>query len=550
MQKKVVILGGGVAGMTAAHELMERDFQVVVYEAKDIAGGKARSIPKKGTGTQGRADLPGEHGFRFFPGFYRHLPDTMKRIPYRAQTHGVYDNLVYATRTATLRDDLPMVISLDNFPQNVSDLKVVLKSLFQNDLGLTASDLHNLVEKTWQMLTSCKERKDEEYEQIAWWDYVEAEQQSAAFQHFMTAATRVLVAAKSRQASAKTIGNVFAELCVDLMTPGVGDDRLLNGPTNEVWIDPWMQHLVAGGVAYHMQAEVTAIHCQAGNITGVTIRRNGEETLVTGDYYISALPVERMADLLTDELLLGDPTLVYVKQLAESVDWMNGIQFFLKADLPVVHGHMLFMDAPWALTAVSQAQFWSDFPLHRFGDGSVQGILSVDIADWETPGVLYGKTAMQCTAEEIKEEVWAQMKRALNQNGDLLRDEMLQDWFLDPDLQFANPDGQVETNLEPLLINKAGTWNLRPDAYTQIPNLFLASDYVRTNTDLATMEGANEAARRAVNSILQRAGSNAAPCALFDIYDPAIFKLFRQHDRDRFQRGLPWDGKLFSLSRV
>ena len=34
-----------------------------------------------GSGTGGRADLPAEHGFRFFPGFYRHLPDTMKRIP-------------------------------------------------------------------------------------------------------------------------------------------------------------------------------------------------------------------------------------------------------------------------------------------------------------------------------------------------------------------------------------------------------------------------------------------------------------------------------------
>ena len=45
---------------------------------------------------------------------------------------------------------------------------------------------------------------------------------------------------------------------------------------------------------------------------------------------------------------------------------------------------------------------------------------------------------------------------------------------------------------------------------TRIPNLFLASDYVRTHTDLATMEGANEAARRAVNGILDATGS-AAP---------------------------------------
>ena len=38
-----------------------------------------------GSGAGGRADLPAEHGFRFFPGFYRHLPDTMRRIPGAAE---------------------------------------------------------------------------------------------------------------------------------------------------------------------------------------------------------------------------------------------------------------------------------------------------------------------------------------------------------------------------------------------------------------------------------------------------------------------------------
>ena len=43
--KKVIILGGGVAGMSAAHELIERGFEVEVYERNpSYMGGKARSI--------------------------------------------------------------------------------------------------------------------------------------------------------------------------------------------------------------------------------------------------------------------------------------------------------------------------------------------------------------------------------------------------------------------------------------------------------------------------------------------------------------------------
>src|ERR687891_1064650 len=98
---RVAILGGGVAGLTAAHELAERGFEVVVLEARDIPGGKARSLPVPGSGTGGRADLPAEHGFRFFPGFYRHRPDTMARIPDGTRTAA--SHLVPATRILLAR---------------------------------------------------------------------------------------------------------------------------------------------------------------------------------------------------------------------------------------------------------------------------------------------------------------------------------------------------------------------------------------------------------------------------------------------------------------
>ena len=81
MPNRVIVLGGGVAGMSAAHELIERGFDVVVLERGQLAGGKARSIPvtDDGAGTSGheRVDsgvasiehrLPGEHGISLLSG--------------------------------------------------------------------------------------------------------------------------------------------------------------------------------------------------------------------------------------------------------------------------------------------------------------------------------------------------------------------------------------------------------------------------------------------------------------------------------------------------
>src|SRR5919106_4999608 len=124
----VAVLGGGVGGLSAAHELAERGFDVTVYEQRDAAGGKARSMPVPGSGTDGRADLPAEHGFRFFPGFYRHLPDTMARIPHGRRTAA--DHLVPATRIllaqAGGRDEL---VTAAHAPSSIEDLALITRFL-------------------------------------------------------------------------------------------------------------------------------------------------------------------------------------------------------------------------------------------------------------------------------------------------------------------------------------------------------------------------------------------------------------------------------------
>jgi hypothetical protein len=100
----------------------------------------------------------------------------------------------------------------------------------------------------------------------------------------------------------------------------------------------------------------------------------------------------------------------------------------------------------------------------------------------------------------------------------------------------GQPPVPLLTNAEPLLVNQVETRELRPDAASSAANAFLASDYVRTYTDLATMEGANEAARRAVNAILSGEGIDDT-CLLFPLQEPLGF--LRSWDRRRFRRRRP-----------
>ena len=212
--------------------------------------------------------------------------------------------------------------------------------------------------------------------------------------------------------------------------------------------------------------------------------------------------------------------------------------FYLDRDVPLVRGHTIYIDSPWALTSISQAQFWQSFDLEQMGDGRVEGILSVDVSDWERQGILHRKQAMYCSKEQVRDEVWAQLKAGLDDAGiDVLDDANVLAWFLDPSIVYPNPT--EATNLEPLLINTAGSWRDRPEAVTALENLFLASDYVRTHTDLATMEGANEAARRAVNGILDASGSSRSRCDVWPLREPAIFAPAKAIDRVLYALGRP-----------
>jgi uncharacterized protein with NAD-binding domain and iron-sulfur cluster len=538
MPVRVAILGGGVAGMTVAHELIERGFEVVVFEANALPGGKARSFPVTQPGTCGRKPLPAEHGFRFFPGFYRHLPNTMERIPFGAGSN-VAQNLIAASRTMLARIGSDAVFITNHFPQTLPELveAFLLPFEFYRAFGIPEHEIHFFACRLLTLLTSCTERRYDEWERKGWWQFLDADNKSLPFQKYLAAGLcKSLVAVQPHEMSTRSGGYILLQFLFDFAKPGIQVDRVLNGPTSDVWIDPWFNYLRARGVDYRTSARVEAIDCDGRLITGVqVVGSGGIRSRETADYYVAAVPFEAMVKLTTPTLLKAEPRLAGLASLKSA--WMTGLMFYLKRDVPVVNGHINFVDSSWSLTGISQPQFWPGLDLAGYDAGEVHGIISTIISDWETPGLLYHKPASQCTLEEIKSEVWEQMKRHLNDNDQLLKDEDLHLAYLDPAIIFAG--GIPKENRERLLVNTVSSWNLRPEATTSIENFFLASDYVRTFTDMATMESANEAGRRAVNGLLAASGSSVAPCAVWPLSEPDFLEPAREHDLRRYRSGLP-----------
>jgi len=534
----VAVLGGGVGGLSAAHELAERGFAVTVYERQATFGGKARSMSVPGSGKDGRKDLPGEHGFRFFPGFYKHLPDTMSRIPFGASGANCRDNLVQATRIMLARDSKLDPIWIARFPETLDDFRTAFFALFDK-LDIPHDEIAYFVSRLLALATSCEQRYFSEYEHIPFWDFIGASRRSENYRRYLgQGMTRSLVAMRAEDTSTRTVGRILLQLFYGILVPGGVFDRLLTGPTSDVWIDPWREHLTGRlGVTLVADAAVRSLNVTDSRLRSVSLERNGRLEDVQADFYVAALPVEIMQGLLTPELERAAPSLSRIRGLR--TEWMNGIQFYLKTDRPLTDGHTIYLDSNWALTSISQRQFWHDYDLARYGDGSVGGILSVDISNWTAPGNFNATPAMEASSrDEIKDEVWAQLKAAVNSPGHVeLEDDNLVVWFLDPGIQLPNPG--VVTNAEPLLINHVGSLALRPEAFTEIGNLFLASDYVRTYTDLATMEAANEAARRATNAILAVSGVDAAPCEFWEFDIPQPLRHAQFLDRVRFKMGLP-----------
>ena len=300
-------------------------------------------------------------------------------------------------------------------------------------------------------------------------------------------------------------------------------DRVLNAPTNEAWIDPWVRHLRALGRAVLRRPDRRGARRRGGRIVAARVRdRRGRRRRVEADWFVCAMPAERARRLWSADVLALDPQLEAMNEL--EVDWMNGIQFFLRRRIDaharprVVRGLAVGAHRVDPGAVLDAPRLPRDLRRRRRGRLPVDRHLRLGHA--RHPLRQAGEALHRLAGQERGVGTGQgppggrrradPARRASCTRGSWTRRSS---WI---------PARRRNRNDEPLLVNTIGSWDHRPAAGTAIPQpVSSPGDYVQTDIDLATMEGANESAREATNEILRRSGSTGRAGAEVQALRPA-----------------------------
>lgn len=380
--------------------------------------------------------IPGEHGFRFFPNFYRHLFDTMKRTPLldaeNFQTgRTAYEQLVATPGAMLALNDgkAPVDVNLRGH-QSTYSLDQAMKIFFDR-LGFDPQDMIGLQFFTARWMTSCSLRRRHEGEPQNFVQYIGGrDSYSKGAWDFINKAPRALAAMSATESDARTQFDIAVQLMGLAPDQKNVADMTLNGPTNTAWLDYWKAYLKVQGVRFF-----------TGTLNGMVLDEKKKEFLpnVSGPdghglplsedpflpylhpgsgenlrhRFVLAMSYQHVSDVVAgaydaamkERLPFAGPfrqllefdrqsdrrnvqgDLLQIPRSAETgaplgaypLRTISGLQFFFPNRYRIGSGNLYFPDSPWGLTSISQFAYWRNRikPVGQF-----LGQISVDVGDW------------------------------------------------------------------------------------------------------------------------------------------------------------------------
>ena len=561
----VVIVGAGIAGLTAAHELLDRGVQVTIYERNSVAGGFARSERTK-------YGVPTEHSWRGYAPFYWNTFDMLKRIPRYDHNGDISHGTVYDNLSTPLEFDM----SHDH-----------IKSSYR---GYTVKDAIIVIFYLLNVVLSDKRRT--QYASESFMDIVHSKL-SASGKSKVLGFLGPGLGLDNERASMFHVSKFFESALSPhkhfhtktFFNERTGETTVytykhhafqpwhtMEEPTSEAWIDHWVTHLRKLGANFVFDSTLTDI-VQSSDNSGTIDHLVINNVMVYADAYIITV-----SPFVLDEIIENRPHLKNMSELMKiapltkegphyQVSFRIGFDksMMLSGRVPGI----ILPDSEFGITFYSQNQtFRNDVHLGTLEDGTpITGLFSGTVCNMVVPGKLYDLPAYQLSKDQLKREILSQIGRSQefqehvkkNNNGKSFSDFKIVHFEIWKEFQESVDKDLNDQDIDTLLLDNGEKWVTTLETYPHRPkqkadrytdNLFLAGAWTNTSISIWSMEGAVESGKVAAKGVLDslKFDMRGLPIDINDnlhdifihVHDsPNYIKPFQKADNTLLKYGLP-----------
>jgi len=593
---KVNIYGCGLSGLTVAHELVEKGFQVEIFEKARIGGGMARSFRYNN-------GVPTEHSWRGYAPFYKNVFEIMKRIPVKetcsrddfgtyysikeVKKHTTKDSLwtyykgevydvtrfigshpggslilnaggkdlekvwkdlgyswhmenPYVMKTlekykiGKLKEGFQSKTTYDNLNIDTIQALRLDNSSSGNKASLKIRDIPYIGYLYSKVLFSNKRRKD--YYKISFDKLVKNKISKSSYRYVVNFKGGTVAGIDPKSLSYFHV-IWFQKLGFDALNFNFFIDRdykwkVLNKPTNEGWIDPWISFLRNKGVKFNFNVELERIKHDGKKI---------EYCVVNGTKVVAKEHVFALDPYSLNQILKRSNLHTLQQKIEKSLTVNNQISFRLgfrkKVRMPKKNVLLSFVESPYHILSYFQEDHWcSGIDLGM--NGKIKSLMSGTLVTAYYPGVIYKKSATSLTKQQLIEEIIEQIfksKDFLNivenkiTKEDIIFKEIFSDW--------EEKNGRlVSKNVK--WVNNTMNQEYRPLGNTNYYNMYLTGAHNLTTVDVWSMESAVESGKITSNMILGK--YNKKKTYLYSHSEKnAIIKTIQKMDDFLYLLGLP-----------
>ena len=477
---KTVIIGGGIAGLSAATLLIEHpNMEIEIYEKEERLGGQAASMYNTNCNV--------EHCWRIFGPTYHNIWYIFKNVL----------NIMHHF-TPFIQNCL-----IDN--EKITNADPVLTAVFPNIMRDVPI---NKYYKYFDFFMLSSERVVTSYDTVNALDYFNNNEVKTLLGPY-----------QGLEASKLSISSACKNL-YQMMDPKKYDflpkvTQITNKPTNDAIFTPWEKYLLNKNIKIHKNHALEDICIEKNKIKYVVL--NSKK--IYADEFIFACslkPLNHILEKYTCE------TFKQMKELEENLQLFFSINLYFNKKLDMSCHNFLLTDEPWKPT-VQRKVNWSDEIIRNcsYENKEIKEIWNVAFLDY-THGNKHKKILRDCTLEEAIEEGLFQIK----QNRFILKTMeenhvTYDDVYLGHDVWYQNKNSSETfplsvsnhgtpllkiADLNPKFSPNQGTMKYIPETHPKdIPeNMSLCGYYTHNTYGGASMEASCETGLIAADYLLQK----------------------------------------------